>query len=566
MGSPTIVTFPSNLAPQIPLFVGNGSKLDVPDLQVVFWGPNWPGSGQLTVGGLMQAVSTIVNGPYLEGLRQYGYVGPVNLRQPIVNTGNPNFTFPAPGPNVDQTKATLKAVFTLIETLRQQNAMGDVNSNHNLLVLVFLDPSINFPQIFDGAGNLQTTVFGEHGPFIESQPLAPAIRFGYGFVCTQAGNGLSAFDQATWTFSHELIESITNPFGGSGLVQTFPPSPGNQGEIGDVCNNNACVVDSIVMQPYWGVQQAACILPIEPRTVSLNQVLTKHVSQDGPVQYGTVDMGPLCGKGTFDYVERTWDNVVAVTAIHPGYQSPVFVWSVNGTALKPGNSTVVVPARWNPPASSVSFSGVSDHPGSGFRVPMEVAAGAHGLIASVPVHGAGTTVLAGHPVLSGGGPADGGGVFGPVRGAGSDKPHPIEDQIHPDQATLRLTSFNSVLTIECGPGEGNVAFTVACQVVENWDNHVGTTVTTKQSASVPVAMANQEIVWGMSYQKAANDCYAKTHKVTGGGNPVRPTNPGDPGPEGTVTKVGQVGQMQGTAGQGGQAGQLAPGTQSKKIL
>jgi hypothetical protein len=573
MAIPAILTFPSNLAPVVPTFVGNGSKIEVPDLQVVFWGPFWPGTGQLSVGDIMQAVTSIVNGPYLDGLQQYGYTGPVNLRQPIVNTGNPNFTFPPPGPNVNQTTTAMTAVQILVDTLRQQNAMGDVNSNHNLIVLVFLDPRIPFPQIFNAAGNPQSTVFGEHGPFIESQTLAPAIRFAYGFVCTLPGANLSAFDQATWTFSHELVESITNPFGGSGWVQTFPVAPGNQGEIGDVCNNTACVVDSIVVQPYWGVQQAACILPTGPRQLSLNQALTKHVSQDGPVQYAIVDMGPLCGKGTFDYVERTWDNLVAVTAVHTGYQVPVFTWSVNGTVLQPGASSLVVPATWISPTGATGFSIISEGPGPVLKVPLPAAAGggispvAHGLTAAAPAGLVGTTLLEGRPGFAGGVPAGAGIPVESPAGAVGTAVHPTLDPLHPNAATLRLAAFDSVLTIECGPGQGNVSFSVGCQVIENWDNAAGTTVTTKQSTTTPVAMANQEIVWGSSYQQAADDCYAKTHKAQGGIIPGVPLNPSDPGPEGTIAKVvqaqagqqvkqAQAGQQVKQAGQFGQANKL----------
>jgi hypothetical protein len=130
--------------------------------------------------------------------------------------------------------------------------------------------------------------------------------------------------------------------------------------------------------------------------------------------------------------------------------------------------------------------------------------------------------------------------------------------VHPNTATLRLTAFDSVLTIECGPGEGNVSFTVGCQVVENWDNNPKATVTTSLTASTAVAMANQQVVWGNSYQQAADDCYAKTHKAEGGVIPGIPYNPSDPGPEGDIDKVvqGQEGQQVKQAGQLGQANKL----------
>jgi hypothetical protein len=570
MALPAILTFPSTL-PVIPTFASQGSFIGVPDLQIVFWGPYWPGTGQLSVGGIMQAVNTIVSGPYLNGLKQYGYVGPVNVRQPIVNTGNPNYTLPAPAPNLDQSATTMQAVWTLVDVLRQNNSMGDVSSNHNLIVMVFIDPSFAYPQTFDASGKSNGTVFGAHTEYLVSQPLAPAIRFCIGWVGTLPWSGAAAFDRATTTFSHELGESISDPFvndsgGNSGWIQTAPPvAPGQSvNEIGDICNNRYCVVDSIVVQPYWGVQQGACILCTEPRDLSLDQALTKHVPQDGPVQYATVDMGPLCGKGTFDYVDRTWDNVVAVTAVHPGYQVPVFTWSVNGNVLPAGNSTQVVPATWIPPIGSVNFTEVSDHPGQVFKVPLpgsgsgSISPVAHGPIAAAPAVAPRAALLEGHPVFAGGSAAGAGLPVESPGGAVGTTPHPTEDPVHPNTATLRLTAFDSVLTIECGPGEGNVSFTVGCQVVENWDNNPKATVTTSLTASTAVAMANQQVVWGSSYQQAADDCYAKTHKAEGGVLPGKPLNPSDPGPEGDIDKVvqGQEGQQVKQAGQLGQANKL----------
>ena len=526
MATPAILTFPSNLAPVVPTFVGNGSKIDVPDLQVVFWGPYWPGTGQLTVGDLMQAVTTLVNGPYLDGLKQYGYTGPVNVRQPIVNTGNPSFTYPAPGPNVNQLNTAIQAVFNLVDTLRQNNSMGDVTSNHDLIVMTFIDPSYAFPQIFNATGGVQTTVYGEHSTYLASRLLAPAIRFSYGIVFTQPLPGISAFDQATVTFSHELAEAITNPFNGSGWVETAPASASGGGEIGDVCNNTKCVVDGIAVQPYWGIQQAACILPIEQRHLSLDQTQTKHVSQDGPTQYATVNMGPLCGSGKFDYVVRTWDNAVAVTAVHPGYQVPVFTWTINGTPIPGGASNLTVPSTWDSPTGSADLSVVRPFTGQ-VKIPLDVATPvAHPPIAPPP-SGPAMPLIATTSLLA-------------VSLAGlADRP--IEDPLHRN-ATLRLAVFGSVLSIECGPNEGNVSLTVGCQAIENWDNIKGTTVTTQNSTSTIVLMTNQEIVWGQSFQQAANDCYSKTHKAEGGVIPRIPINPGDPLQN--VTKVAQVQETQ----------------------
>jgi hypothetical protein len=404
MASTTILTFPSNLPnQQVPTFVGNGSKLEHPDLQMVFWGPNFPANGPLSVGSVMQAVNSIVTGPYMEGMKQYGYIGPVNVRQPIVNTGNPNINYPGLGLNVSQEPSVMNAVQGLVDNMVSNDTMGDVSSNHDLIVMVVIDPTIRFPQNEDGVGNI-TTVLGAHAKYEKPRFLAPAIRFSQGFVCTQPFGKLSAFDQFTATFSHELVESISNPFNGSGWVQTVPAPVGGAGEIGDVCNNLSCVVDGIAVQPYWGVQQAACILPTETRQTFLTQRLTKHVNTDSPKEFAQVDLGPLCGSGNFDYVERSWDNAVTLTATHTGYEVPLFQWSINNVVVPAGNSTVTVACTWQAPTKPGPFSQqfvdvASDH------LPSVFAAGAGGGGVAVPAQmkvedaGAGEPVAVADPAL-----------------------------------------------------------------------------------------------------------------------------------------------------------------------
>jgi hypothetical protein len=141
----------------------------------------------------------------------------------------------------------------------------------------------------------------------------------------------------------------------------------------------------------------------------------------------------------------------------------------------------------------------------------------------VLTEGGGVTTAPGHPVFGTGGP-----VHNPV------------DNLHPGVATLRLGAIGSLLTIECGPGQGNVALNVKCQAVENWDSTPGTLVTTQMTTSAVLDMDNQDIVWGQTYQQAATDCWKKTHKGQAGGIPGIPLNPVDPGPEGTVTQVGKA--------------------------
>jgi hypothetical protein len=224
---------------------------------------------------------------------------------------------------------------------------------------------------------------------------------------------------------------------------------------------------------------------------------------------------------------RTWDNAVSVTAVHPGYQVPVFTWTINGTVIPGGASNLTVPSTWDSPTGSADLSVLNDRPLKALiNIPLDVTPPGHAPLAPPP-SGPTAPLISTKPILG-------------VDLAGLAD-HPIEDPLHRN-ATLRLAVFGSLLSIECGPNEGNVSLTIGCQAVENWDNIAGTTVTTQESTSTTVAMTNQEIVWGSSFQQAANDCYAKTHKAQAGQIPGIPISPVDPGE--VVTKVAQVEQRQ----------------------
>src|SRR5438876_354275 len=80
-----------------PTFVGKGSKLEHPDILPVFWGPYWPGGAAVNTGAIMQAIRSVCTGPYLNGLKQYGYAGPPSVRNEMIVSSMPGIA-PAPQP------------------------------------------------------------------------------------------------------------------------------------------------------------------------------------------------------------------------------------------------------------------------------------------------------------------------------------------------------------------------------------------------------------------------------------------------------------------------------------
>jgi Tripartite tricarboxylate transporter family receptor len=168
-------------------------------------------------------------------------------------------------------------------------------------------------------------------------------RFQLSWVVTSSGS-LAA---VTAFASHELAESITDPFNG-GWEQTFPPSSAFAGQIGDVCSQTG-ISNGVGVNAYWSIADNACIKPTAGvRRVSLTKTDVAHEPRDGPARTGFVDVGPLCGSGTFGFFVRTFRNEIVVTAQIVGFESPIVSWLIDGNPVSILQGVINVAARWDP--------------------------------------------------------------------------------------------------------------------------------------------------------------------------------------------------------------------------
>jgi hypothetical protein len=336
------IRFPSSIG-VIPIFADNGSRIERPDILPIFWGPNWPGSGAVTVVSVMKALRDLVAGSYFDGLKQYGYIGPCQVRDPRVDQGGGALTLPPAGPGVDQTVAIINAVNDYVKGLVADDAISNVDDNHEIIAIVFLDPSVIGPRIFDAFNKVILTPGGSNTRFEKFELFDDNTRFQLCWVVTSSGSLATVMAFA----SHELAESITDPFNG-GWEQTFPPSSAFAGQIGDVCKQTG-VSNGVGVSAYWSISDNACIIPTAGvRRVSLTKSEVAHEQHDGPGRSGFVDMGPLCGSGTFGYFERTFRNEIVVTAQIVGYESPKVAWVVDGKPVSILQGAINVVANWDP--------------------------------------------------------------------------------------------------------------------------------------------------------------------------------------------------------------------------
>ena len=334
--------------PFAPTFVEGGPVIAQPDIQVVFYGTNWL-SPQPTApwfkgtpiapNDIMQALTSIVSGPYLSGLAQYGYTGPCFVRTPITINQTPLVSFTAPGPNVDQGLDMAAAMNGFLEFLVMGNHLEASDPDPGMFVIVILDPTVPLPNQYDNFGNINFTAGGAHG-WAATLPAVGGLDSKVDWVYAWIGTQLLPLDQITQTISHELVEAISDPYPLTGVVTTNTPTAyKNYTEIGDVCNQGARV-DGVAVAAYYSVFDNTCIVPTEHRTLYLSLKTLVHNAHDGPTQTAFHNFGVLCASGDYDYVDRRFDNKFEIDATLLGYQTPVFAWSINGVPLSAADSTV----------------------------------------------------------------------------------------------------------------------------------------------------------------------------------------------------------------------------------
>jgi len=191
------------------------------------------------------------------------------------------------------------------------------------------------------------------------------VRFAW--VGTQAFSGTSAFDMTTSSFTHELVEAMTDPEV-SGGVRENPDPGGGGGEIGDVCGQIA-KLEGVAVAAYWSNLDRACVIPNHGYQTFWKDPDARPVGPpvDGPEQDELVS--EFCGfggvwQGTYAYRVRQQQVDLPMQAISHGYTNPVGVWTVAGVALSPGANDLSVSAEVEFPkllASTLSFRLVTLH-------------------------------------------------------------------------------------------------------------------------------------------------------------------------------------------------------------
>jgi len=223
----------------------NGGSIGTADaVQLLYWTSIWQtlpdpsNPGQLLQNTFTAAVQSILAGPWIAGLRQYGIRPCPFGGSHIITSPNPPFA-----PNT----------FTC----------GDVQWIVNSLIDEGFFPEPDDP----GGRNLYIVLMPPNTQF--NPGGGPPARGAHSYTSTGgvfdpdnewvAWIGSQALSGMTSTFCHELAEMCTDPEPSSGWY--FNGAPTGCTEIGDLCNNVNTQLNGVTVESYWSSFDNACLVP-----------------------------------------------------------------------------------------------------------------------------------------------------------------------------------------------------------------------------------------------------------------------------------------------------------------
>ena len=226
-------------------------------VELLFWGPFWidvhPPLFEIKpiVFDMIDAAITIVSGVYMDGLAQYRGIGRGML------SGTTIVTSPPPNP------ASIDDIIDFARQTIDDDDLPEPTDDDQLLYCVVLPPDVAFAD---------SSIGGEHTTFSYSDFDLPfdfdSVDAPLAFVRTDQGDPLTQFSVH---FSHELVESCTNPrFDGFG-DDSGACGVGHPGacEIADVCEKCVATLDGLSVQSYFSQKDGRCIVPGAPEWQSL---------------------------------------------------------------------------------------------------------------------------------------------------------------------------------------------------------------------------------------------------------------------------------------------------------
>jgi hypothetical protein len=296
--------------PPTSLSFEGGAIVGTARLVLLFWGEFWQTATNPSVADIHQAADEILNSPYLREMTQYGFLG-LSLDPPTI------VLRPGPAFPTYSSSSVRDMVWALIDDDVFPEPQDD---NGRIIYMVFAPQGTRWEKLEDGGAHGQAKDIDFPG-FVE-----------YAWV---AWVNHGTIDQITATFTHELVETISDPEDHErGWVVDGRPE--HEDEIADVCNSQTGFVGSHTVAAYFSDRLKSCVVPSFPFSRSLDwKFVETNEGRLHPIGFGATEAtkGGRCFSGTYTWELFGVARKMTVTATATGYEQPVFEWQVNGQTI-----------------------------------------------------------------------------------------------------------------------------------------------------------------------------------------------------------------------------------------
>jgi hypothetical protein len=230
-----------------------GSKIRDGKVVLVFWGDEWT-NGSTDPKPYIAAVKSILSGPYLSGVDQYG-AGPMSYETEVFIGGMPSKTLNTATGAV-RVVAGGDSDWMLENRLKTSGAPFSSSADpterfYSVMIPPGYDLDGNWK--LDPATNLwvaNPNTGGWHGALPIDGPMRPFC------VCLTG-----SVDGGTFVFTHELVEAMSSSrVNGVGIFVEGDEGDSG-GEIGDVCFPQGGRLNGVWVSEYWSEHDKKCIVP-----------------------------------------------------------------------------------------------------------------------------------------------------------------------------------------------------------------------------------------------------------------------------------------------------------------
>jgi hypothetical protein len=214
----------------------------IPNVKIVtvFWGASVPDQAKIN-----DFFTAVTDSPYFDWLAEYNTptqkIGRGSLVASFVDT-------PSSSSNVSdgQVSAEIKKLI----------GAGKIPKNDgNTLYMVYFPPGVTISM--GGDSSCSSFCAYHNSDTYGGQSLYYGVMPHLGGACAGGCGGGTEFQNLCSASSHEMIEAVTDPAVGNGNLAWYDD---NQGEIGDICNQEEGTVNGFNVQAEWSNKKGSCIV------------------------------------------------------------------------------------------------------------------------------------------------------------------------------------------------------------------------------------------------------------------------------------------------------------------